>query len=525
MTSNDKTRVGVPTPYRILQLGFVLCHLALAAWMLYANRSFFHDDAYITLRYARNFLDGRGIVWNPGEPIQGYTNFLHLLLVSGLGLAGVDLVWASRVIGLLAYGALVVVLGCFLGRFGRHSPQERDLWHLPVALTLSSAPLIVWSIGGLESTLFALLSSSGCLLFMAALDRPASRRLPAASGACLALAYLAHPNGVVFIGISTAWLVLTWKSRPVRNAVAFVVPCLLVLTIYTIWQFCYYGDVVPNTFHVKAGNFSMHRLVIGGDYFQAYLHQPPYLPVLIVLTLVYARVAKKWHWNGNLAYLALVISGYISFVVFIGGDHMRAFRLMLPLIVPFSYMLYLLWVSVLDTSKRAVTGGLSLVLLVLSCLQVGQASLNPRREDPASCVGTMVGKYVSQAWPEGSLVALNTAGSTPYYATRHRYIDMLGLNDRHIAKRLVWKTELAWQNVPGHLKGDGDYVLSRCPDFIIVGPAEGADISRPWFLSDLEMSRDPRFAQNYQQHQVKLNPQGERVEQNGRVFTFYQRIK
>ena len=122
-------------------------------------------------------------------------------------------------------------------------------------------------------------------------------------------------------------------------------------------------------------------------------------------------------------------------------------------------------------------------------------------------------------------MALNTAGSTPYYATRHRYIDMLGLNDRHIAKRLVWKTELAWQNVPGHLKGDGDYVLSRCPDFIIAGPAEGADISRPWFLSDLEMSRDPRFAQNYQKHQVKLNPQGERVEQDGRVFTFYQRIK
>lgn len=33
------------------------------------------DDAMISMRYARNFAEGNGLVWNPGEtPVEGYTN-------------------------------------------------------------------------------------------------------------------------------------------------------------------------------------------------------------------------------------------------------------------------------------------------------------------------------------------------------------------------------------------------------------------------------------------------------------------
>ena len=124
-----------------------------------------------------------------------------------------------------------------------------------------------------------------------------------------------------------------------------------------------------------------------------------------------------------------------------------------------------------------------------------------------------------------SLVALNTAGSTPYFAGQHRYIDMLGLNDPHIAKRHIEEIQLPWQRVPGHWKGDGDYVLSRQPDFIIVGPAEGTVASNPWFLSDLEMANDPRFAQDYALFRAQLDQHGAEIEGGGLVFTYYQRIQ
>ena len=38
------------------------------------------DDAYISLRYARNLVSGTGLVYNPGEYVQGYTNFLWVML-------------------------------------------------------------------------------------------------------------------------------------------------------------------------------------------------------------------------------------------------------------------------------------------------------------------------------------------------------------------------------------------------------------------------------------------------------------
>ena len=43
---------------------------------------FTQDDAYISYRYAENFIQGNGLVFNPGERVEGYTNFLWIILLS-----------------------------------------------------------------------------------------------------------------------------------------------------------------------------------------------------------------------------------------------------------------------------------------------------------------------------------------------------------------------------------------------------------------------------------------------------------
>ncbi|MFP6627913.1 MAG: hypothetical protein VCC67_02630, partial [Myxococcota bacterium] len=47
--------------------------LFFALWLAY--REFWLDDAFITFRYAKNWADGLGLVFNPGETIEGYTPF------------------------------------------------------------------------------------------------------------------------------------------------------------------------------------------------------------------------------------------------------------------------------------------------------------------------------------------------------------------------------------------------------------------------------------------------------------------
>lgn len=507
---------------RVWRLGALAYALSLAAVILYANRDFYHDDAYITLRYARNLIAGVGVVWNPGEYVQGYTNFLHLILVSLLGALDVDLVLASRIVGLASLVALV----CALLAFGwlRHRQRSTPLWHLPAILVMTSAPMLVWSVGGLEGTLFSLWVTLGCLFFVASFDTPHRTWSCTASGVCFAMSCLARPDGVIFVSLSALWLSLDRRngSRGHRLA-AFLLPVVVIVVPYVIWQTLYYGSPLPNTFYAKMGAPLGERLASGLRYVVDYASRPPFLPVLVLAPLVYAAATKQW--TSRVTYLALSGAGYLGFVIFVGGDHMQAFRLLLPVIALMSVLLASASSSVTALQGNLASGGVTLFVLMLATLQLSDPTLNPRNPDPAAFVGAIVGKHIADAWPEDSLVALNTAGSTPYFATRNRYIDMLGLNDAHIAKRRIEQAQLPWQHVPGHLKGDGAYVLDRRPDFIIIGPAEGTVAANPWFLSDLELAIDPRFADEYELSRVRLNREGRRVEQGGLVFTYYRRMR
>ena len=59
------------------QLGLP-ARLGLLGWL--AEMSWFlTDDAFISFRYVRNLLEGHGLVFNPGERVEGYSNFLWTL--------------------------------------------------------------------------------------------------------------------------------------------------------------------------------------------------------------------------------------------------------------------------------------------------------------------------------------------------------------------------------------------------------------------------------------------------------------
>ena len=70
-----------------------------------------------------------------------------------------------------------------------------------------------------------------------------------------------------------------------------------------------------------------------------------------------------------------------------------------------------------------------------------------------------MGRYLGDRY-QGKLLASDAAGKIPYYSGL-RTIDMLGLNDRHIARIQPTFFEV------GHNKYDPDYVLSLCPDLIV----------------------------------------------------------
>ncbi|MFC1854049.1 hypothetical protein ACFL27_28030 [candidate division CSSED10-310 bacterium] len=501
----------------------IICFLGL-----YLNRVFYHDDAFITLRYAYNFIHGHGLVWNINEPVEGYTNFLYLLIISALGFLGIDLVLASRIVNLTAFFILIFFTAHQLFFVSKTKAQETRVSLLPFMLILTPFPLFVWIWGGLEGPLFTLFCTMAIWLFSANVMDQGSKKHILTCGLIFALACLTRPDGILFVWVSVLFL-LRGSGRGLRSTALFLCSFSLVYLPYLLWKYLYYGDIFPNTFYAKVTAFNVWKLERGFKYIFSYSITPPFIFLLLYLAVPWAIYHRTL--NRKVVYILSCLCLYLFYVVFIGGDPMPAYRLIVPLIPSAVLALYLL---TKDHIIKFKPSSLSLCYGLVLCLMSGQLfhpGVNQRRMITAAFIGEIVGEFINMTWPENTLIALNTAGSTPYFALNYRYIDMLGLNDALIARREIQNYRLPWQKIAGHAKGDGNYVLARKPDYIIVGPVQGTTIDDPWFLSDLEMSENPEFSAQYIMYQVQLDVRDKTgyelydLTRTGMLtFTYYQNI-
>ncbi|MEJ5165858.1 MAG: hypothetical protein WHV67_02380, partial [Thermoanaerobaculia bacterium] len=60
----------------------LLLAIIISIFQIYYFSNFIVDDAYITYRYSKNFVEGKGLVFNEGERVEGITNFLYSILIS-----------------------------------------------------------------------------------------------------------------------------------------------------------------------------------------------------------------------------------------------------------------------------------------------------------------------------------------------------------------------------------------------------------------------------------------------------------
>jgi arabinofuranosyltransferase len=100
-------------------------------------------------------------------------------------------------------------------------------------------------------------------------------------------------------------------------------------------------------------------------------------------------------------------------------------------------------------------------------------------------LGLLLKRAFSQQRP---LLAVTAAGCLPYWSG-FPSLDMIGLNDHHIARR---RPPNMGRGLIGHEMGDGAYVLDRRPDIIVFGIG-----IRPVFRTGEELSRMPQFHEWY----------------------------
>ena len=437
---------------------------------------FVTDDAYISFRYARNLALHGQLVFNLGERVEGFTNFLWtLLLAAGIKL-GVGPVVSSRFLGVVfGIGTLAVIVRMSLRLWG----NRVSAWHLVAPLLLSSmGAFACWCSGGLETQLFTFLVTLGfhCLL----LEISSGEGL--GSAAAFAFAAMTRPEGALLFALAASyrvWLILIRQRRlrPRRHEAAWVGLFIVLFVPYFVWRWRYFGYPFPNTFYVKSSG-GAGTYVLGAFYLRRFAEDYG-IPFLLLVTVLGWPAAGDTDRKDLRRLTFLVWIVFAAYVVKVGGDFMGLYRFILP-VVPLGALTLQEALASLWTRLRPRMGMLPAALaLVAFFVAFGIGTYHTSRKG-LTFVGAENGidspaylkKYAEERIPVGiwlgrygkpeDLMTVGGAGVIPYYS-EIRAFDVFGLVDKTIAH----DPRMTVGNRPGHQKWGSDaYMLSRRPTLI-----------------------------------------------------------
>lgn len=465
------------------------------------------DDAYISFRYAQNAIRGYGLVFNPGERVEGFTNFLWTAMFIPLEGAGADAGRVSMFLGaLLALGVIALTT-----RYARMVGAPQSAGWLAAFLLAADGSFTLWAVGGLESPLFAFLIFAGAMLYVKEASEEwrntsasdsvthgiSSLPFPF-SGIFFALAAMTRPEGMFVFAITAAhqgaWRILSERRLFALRDLLRIFGFVGLFAPYWIGRWQYYHSFLPNSFHAKVNTTGPQAQIERGwnhlsQFVGVHLGWLIALPPVAAISgAVWAgakrdggtrhpsRVTRKAFWS---TYFAAIIIAYCAYIVYVGGDWSVG-RFFVPLLAPF-YLLFS--TSVVDIwnwlgertlhpgDNRLETVGWVATALLVVALNVasswnGEYGIYIRGFDAAKATlaRETMGNWLKVNAPRGTLIAVDAAGQVPYFAELPA-VDMFGINDAHIGRLNV---ESLGKGTPGHEKMDIVYVILRQPEYVII---------------------------------------------------------
>jgi arabinofuranosyltransferase len=407
--------------------------LGLVAW---SNR-FVQDDAYIVFRYAEHLARGEGLVWNAGERVEGYSSFLYTVLLGVTRRVGLAPIATSHAVGLAAFlGSLLATFYAARLTFASAAAGLLVMTLLGVNYTFS-----IFATGGLETSLHAFLVCAGLALVAHGQTRGWSAPCPWLMSILIGLLMLTRPDSAipcaVFAGVALWRLRATDGWRPYAQLLA---PATVILALWLTWKLVYYGELLPNTYHVKVASSTSLRY--GLRYLYLFFASYWLFPVAVLTVVLLPRLLRER--RDALVAALLFTALWIPYVARVGGDFME-FRFMVPLL-PALMLLIVATVRTVSTTPMVRAGLVAIVLAGSANHAVGYglAPGGPRPESrddlhahltspEQNWVG--IGRALRQAAGDDRTltIAVAPAGAIPYHSELPS-IDMLGLSDRWVAR-------------------------------------------------------------------------------------------
>ncbi len=486
----------------LLLIGPGVLALAFAVFQLYYFSVFTVDDAYISYRYAENFARGDGLVFNKGEYVEGYTNFLWVILLGLLKKTGIDVQDSSLGLGTL-FSLMTLVLTIFISFLISAKQRQTSfskLLSMVAVFSIATSPAFgIWAVAGLETPLFM------CLLVAAIwlhLREKTQTKGFSFSSLCFGLLALTRPEGIMYFALTLFYDLAYHVNTQRRNFLNFWKRLLIFLCIvapHFLWRWQYYNSWLPNTYYMKVGKeFYFVGVKYVYEFFFAYGGTGLFL--LCCMFLIAQRVREYW-----VGYFLFLLGVSTAYFIYVGGDWMPEFRFFVP-ILPLFFLCIQEGIRAVNRfwSRKIPLGStIGTAIVILAVLGNNFFLLHKApRINTLSDGHVIIGKLLrAHSVPTDVLAAIDI-GAMAYFS-KLRTIDYFGLADSYIA-RLEPKTYTFEKGFWGHhtftLKSDTDYVLSQQPKFIELNTSNAPKNTEQTIPADPYselMLRNPTFRNNY----------------------------
>ncbi len=221
---------GKPSLDALALVGLGIAAVGARLWL----GPFVSDDAYITLRYARNLAAGAGFTYNPPAHVLGTSSPLFALLMALPAMWHADPRWTALAIATLSDIATIACAALVLRRHG---------WTL--ASLMCAVGIALWfpyltsATSGMETSLSVALLAATLL----AVDR--SR--PVTAAATVGLATLCRPDALLAAAVVFGW---TLRRQP-RRAARFGAVFAGILAPWLAFSLWYFQTIVPSSITAK----------------------------------------------------------------------------------------------------------------------------------------------------------------------------------------------------------------------------------------------------------------------------------
>ena len=487
-------------------LASVLC-VALSA-VHYARLYHFNvvDDAYISFQYAKNWTLGHGLVFNPGQRVEGYTNFLWIVLLTPLyaltGALSLDFTKAAILLNIAIALANLGLLHRVAMRLFRGDQLATSIVLVLCALDDSYRG---YAMSAMENHLLIAVALATMLVW---LQQP--RGTPYWFGGLFALATMTRPDAILFavafvVGVGPRRM-LSCENDPSaapapgstagaggrtplpRRAMLLGLAALLGTFVllyggYFLWRASYYDTLLPNTFYLKVGN-TFGAVRRGITYTRHFFENHYYLPLVSVLSVGLVHVpAVRW--------LLLYLVGHTAYVIYVGGDFYEGHRFYVVLL-PFYYLLCgacAAWLRPIVTGSRTwrwlqQRPAFFVPLVAICCGQAAAVlwTFTSRgyargiyhneilRWGPTVDNNVRYMKWLGTMAPPGASMVVGDIGASGFFANLV-VVDAFGVVDPAVAHQQV---PGFGRGKPGHEKHASDQMLlSRSPTYVKWGYIHG----------------------------------------------------